>query len=110
MSYPKRVTIDAARTLAFGGVGVAYAAVGTPLEAFARIIAFKNLLGVTIWISFDGVNDHLILPSSNSQIIDFSTNQSTIENYFVAQGTQFYVRHIAGGAPQDGLISIEVMR
>jgi len=109
MAYPKRITIDAARTVAFGGIGAAYAAVGGAVATAARIVILNNLTDQTLWISADGVNDQFILPAGGFKLIDVSANRTTVENYFIPEGTVFYVRH-AGVAPTSGSVYVEILR
>lgn len=109
MSYPKKLIADPIRVLAFGGIAVAYAPVGTLLLSPARIFCLNNLTNVNLMASLDGVNDHFILPPGGFKLIDCTANRTTIENFFVAEGTIFYVRDI-GVAAASGSFYVEVIR
>lgn len=109
MAYPKRFIVDTIRTLAFGAIGAAYAAIGAVLASPCRILSIKNLTDQTILFSVDGTNDHFILPTGGFEIIDISANRTTIENFFLSQGTIFYAQH-NGVAPTTGAVYIEIIR
>jgi len=109
MAYPKRFIIDTIRTAAFGAIGAAYAAVGAALASPARIYCIKNLTNENLSFSFDGVNEQIVVPPNGFELIDISTNRTNQENFFLAEGTFFYVRH-RGAAPASGDIFIEVIR
>lgn len=109
MGYPKRLIIDTIRTLAFGGIGPAYAVIGTALLSPTRVFCLNNLTNQTLLFSIDGVNDHFILPSSSFKLIDVSTNRTTVENFFMPEGTLFYVKD-DGVAPASGAVYVEIIR
>lgn len=109
MAYSKRVTIDAYRTLAFGAIGAAYAAVGAALASPARIIIMTNLTDVAIDFSVDGATDQFYIPSGGFKLLDLTANAVGDMAYFLAEGTVFYARQAAGAAA-SGLITIEVIR
>lgn len=109
MGYPKRLIADTVRTTAFGGIGGAYTAVGTAIASPARILTLKNLTNQTLAFSDDGVNDKIVLPGNSFDKTDISTNRTTIENFFMAEGTVIYVRHL-GVAPTLGAVYVEVIR
>lgn len=108
MAYGTRAKFDSVRELAFGGIGAAYAALGTPLTDHARIVRFVNSTNVEIYVSVDGVNDHMRLAASSFVLYDFSTNKIQDDGLFVSVGTQFYVKQVAG-APASGSVWCEVV-
>lgn len=81
-----------------------YQAVGTPLTNGARIIKFNNLSNVTATLSWDGVNDHEILPTNSFVLLDISAARENAQFFEVQSGTQFYVKGSAG----TGLFYISV--
>jgi len=112
MAYPKRAIVDPVRTLGFAAIGAAYAAIGTPTASFARSIRMINLTDAPVVISIDGVNDHYVLTATAPGNVDeqsFCSNRTTIENCFLAEGTQFYVKDLAA-ATTSGSVYIQVLR
>lgn len=108
MGYPKRLRIDAIRTVAFGGIGAAYAAVGAALTEPCRIFCLTNLTDVDVYFSLDGVTDHFIVPSNSFKLIDITANKVRDEGFFISEGTVFYIVRVAG-APTTGSAYIEVL-
>lgn len=81
----------------------AFLPVGTPLQFPVRLIKFVNLSNVNVLISWDGVNNHEILPLGTAFTIDGSANRESSSNVWEIQsGTQFYVQ----GSPGTGFIYI----
>ncbi len=108
MAFGTKAKFDAVRELAFGGISGAYAAIGTPLTDHARIIRFANSTGVEIYISADGVTNHLRLASNGFVLFDFSTNKIQDDGLFMAVGTQFYAKQVSGAAA-SGAVWVEVV-
>ena len=73
-----------------------YQAVGTPLPQSMRVVKFTNVSSVTVTISWDGVNDHEILPANSFVLIDISGNRENSGTFEVQKGTQFYAKGSAG--------------
>lgn len=108
MAYGTRAQFDAVREVAFGGISGTYAVVGGPLTDHARIVIFTNSSNVEVYISDDGINNKLRMAANSFKLIDFSTNKISDDGLFVAIGTQFYVKQVAG-APASGGVWIEVI-
>jgi hypothetical protein len=81
-----------------------YQAVGTALTHGARIVKFTNLSGVTVTVSWDGVNDADILPANSFVLLDVSGAKENPQFLEVQSGTQFYVK----GASSTGLFYISI--
>ena len=72
-------------------------ALGTPLANSARLVKFVNNTNQTVLVSWDGINDHDVLPSGSFALYDFTSNRGNPSPYLAAaQGTQFYVSASAG--------------
>lgn len=98
-----RMQFEPQKTLAFGGIGAAYAPVGTPLVNPSRQFVVQNLTNATLQFSFDGVNDHFPLISNAAYDSDNTSNRAGTENFFsLAAGTTLYVKNI--GAPGAGAV------
>ena len=108
MAYGRRVDFEAIREVAFGGVGAAYANLGTALTDNARIIAITNSTNVEVYISFDGTTDHLRLAANSFKLFDLTANKVREDGYFLANQTQISQRRVAG-APTSGSVWAEVI-
>lgn len=108
MAFGTRAKLDEVRELAFGGIGAAYAALGTPLTDHARIVRFVNSTNVEVYISVDGVNNYIRMSAGSFVLYDFSTNRIQDDGLFVSIGTQFYVKQVSG-APASGAVWCEVV-
>lgn len=108
MAYGRRVAFEAVRTVAFGGIGAAYAAVGTATVDQARLISIFNATDANVTISFDGVTDHIIMASGSGQVFDFTANEVKDDGLFLKKGTIFYAKRTSG-APTAGSLWIQVM-
>lgn len=107
MAYAKRVQPDPIRSLAYGSISGSYAAVGTPLEKPARLVKFSNSTNVPVFISWDGVNNHMYIGPNGFTLLDIATNRVRDDGFFIVQGTQFYVASVSGSASSGG-VYIEV--
>lgn len=108
MAYPKRVRFEAVREVAFGAIGAAYSAIGSSIAHPARLIRISNTTNQDLYISTDGVNNHLRVASGSFILFDFTTNKVRDDGLFVQQGTVFYVKRV-GVAPTSGNVFLEVI-
>ena len=109
MTDTQRVLFDAVREAAFGAIAVNFTAMGAALTGPARIIAISNGTNADVYISFDGVNDHLRLAANGFKLIDITTNRTNQEDFLLASNTTIYQRRVAG-APTAGTLWVEVVR
>jgi hypothetical protein len=87
------------RTIAFGSISGTYAGIGTALANPARQFLIQNTTDVLLTYSFDGVNDHFVLPSSSFFLNDISSNKALPSGaFYLAEGTRLYVK----GSPTLG--------
>ncbi|MFQ5685104.1 MAG: hypothetical protein ACE5GV_00440 [Candidatus Scalindua sp.] len=108
MAYGRRVVFETIREVAFGGIGAAYAALGAVLGDNARIISFSNSTDQEIYISFDGINDHIRLAANSFKLYDLTSNKVRDDGYFLANRTQIYQKRVSG-APTLGSLWAEVI-
>lgn len=100
-----RLLAETLRTLAFGSISGTYAGIGAALSHPARIIKITNTTDVLITISLDGVNDHDVVPTSSSYIIDIASNNVLpAGSLTISQGQRFYAK----GAPTSGAVYLSV--
>lgn len=105
----QRIRFEPIRSIAFGAVSGAYAAVGTPLANASRLLMFDNIMDTALLISFDGSNDHIFIAASSSKIIDLASNRvGPVDQLELSESTTIYVKQ-ASGAPGSGTLYISTM-
>ncbi len=88
-----RLYPEALRSLAFGGISGTYAGIGTALANPARIIYIVNTTDGLLTYSFDGINDHFVIPSSGFLLLDVTSNMTSVGGSFtIAQGQRIYAK------------------
>lgn len=92
MSLAIRLQAEALRSLAFGSISAVYAGIGTSFAKPIRILNVQNLTDQTLLFSFNGIDDHFILPTEGFIILDVTTNKSLSQGWYIAEGTRLYVR------------------
>lgn len=107
MTYGQRVQFNPLTAVAFGSITASYAAFGAELPKPAHLIRLNNSTNQDVVISADGTTDHLRIASNSFVLLDFASNRVSDNAYFVAQGTQFYIKYVA--APSSGSAWIEVI-
>lgn len=105
MSLAIRIVPETLRSLAFGSITTDYAAVGGPLLNPSRILLFQNGTDAEVFFSWDGVNDHMIVPTLETIELPIAAARTVSGQAYVAQGTTFYVRY-AVGAPTGGSVFV----
>lgn len=76
-----------------------YQTLGTPLANPSVLLKFVNNSTSLVTVSYDGVNDHDISPSSSFYLYDFGSDAQSVsgdQRLSFAQGTQIYVKGSAG--------------
>ena len=107
----KKVYFDTLRSLAFGGISGAYAAVGDPLDQNARIICFTNTTQGDMIFSTDNtvVAGQILVPAGSFKLYDLTANlvPGKDDSFVIAKETQFYVKQ--SSAPVSGAVYIEIV-
>lgn len=105
----KRVYFDTLRSLAFGGISAAYAAVGSALTVQPRIICITNDTNGGMIFSDDSTNatGKLYLPASTFKLFDLTANMvpGKDDGFVIAEGTVIYVKQ--SSAPSSGGVYVE---
>lgn len=102
-----RAAFETLRSLAFGSISGAFAAVGGPLLNPARLVHVYNGCNTDMIFSIDGVNNDFYVPAGGFILFDFTTNHTSPQGFFIPQGTQFYVKQAS--APASGSVYITVV-
>jgi hypothetical protein len=96
MSVALKVLPEEIRTIAAGPINNAYTGIGPAFEHPIRIIHIQNLTDTILMFSFDGITDHVALPSNGFLLLDVTTNKTNqAGGMFIAEGTRIYVKEIA---------------
>lgn len=93
MNLSVRMLPETLRSLAFGAIGAGYAAVGTPFAHPAVILELQNGTDETLFFSFDGVNDHVVLPAAGFILLDVKANAGQAGALYIGQDTTIWVRY-----------------
>lgn len=104
MSLAIRLLPETQRSLAFGSIGAAYAGVGTAMTQKIRILYVFNQTDALLQFSFDGVNDHFVLPSLGYILLDITANKTREQGFFLGEGQRVYVKRI--GTPTSGSVYV----
>lgn len=108
MAYGRKAQFEAIREVAFGGIGAAYAAIGTATEDMVRSITISNQTNAQVYISFDGVTNHLRIAANSFKLYDITSNKTRDDGYYLPAGTIISQKRVAG-APTTGDFWVEVM-
>ena len=105
-----RAFFDEIRSLGFGGISGAYAAVGSPLEHTARGVCFTNNTAGDLFFTDDTSVDKIFVKAGSFKLWDIQSNVNPgrDDSYVLPVGTQFYVKQIT--APVSGSVYIENIR
>ena len=105
-----RVAYDDLRTLAFGGIGAAYAAVGTAFTNPVRLIKVTNSTNQDLLISFDGVSDKDISPAQSQYVYDYGSNKADAGGLMEQPiGNRVYVKRAGLVDPTSGTVYVTVI-
>ena len=105
----KRVYFDTLRSIAFGGISGAYAAIGTALTVEPRIICLSNNTDGDMIFSVDNTNatGNLFIPRGGFKLFDLTGNlvPGKDDGFVIAKGTIMYVKQAT--APTTGGVYLE---
>lgn len=93
------------RFLGFSSISSSYMGIGTAIDNPARVYFIQNNTDVMLTFSWDGVNDHFVLPSDGFFLLDSTANKSNNGGMLaVPTGTRTYVK----GSPTIGTVDLTV--
>ncbi len=96
MSNGLRIFPDSLRIREGAGFNGSYQTLGTPLRFASPLLKIVNNSNVSVTVSWDGINDHDIIPANSFALYDFCSDAGTIRGLFAAKNTQFYVKASVG--------------
>ena len=107
-SLSVRIRYEVLRSLAFGSISGAYALVGTKFANAVRILKITNTTDADLIISFDGVNNHDIIPARTAEVMDYGSNKANTGGQLdQAVGDAVYVKQVS--APTSGTVYVTVI-
>jgi len=95
MAFGTSVRFEPLREIAFGSVSGNYVSVGTPTSEHVRLVGFNNAMDQDIYLSFDGVKDHLRMAANSFILFDLSSNKIREDGLFLSVGTQLYIKEVS---------------
>lgn len=107
MTQAVRASFETLREVSFSALTAGYTALGAPLSSPARVIGITNSTDQDIYISIDGINDHLRLSKNSFKLFDVSTNTKTDYKFEFPKNMQVYVKY--ANAPASGVVWVETL-
>ena len=95
------------RSINSTGFDNSFQALGDPIEDAAVIFKIVNDSGVNIDVSLDGVTDHDVVITKESNLYNVRTNQGDFKDFSFQAGTQV---HVKGAAASTGLVYLVVIK
>jgi hypothetical protein len=89
-----RLRAETCRTLDYTSISTSYTALGAPYGHAIRVAFIQNQTNAHLMFSFDGVNDHFIVPDESFILQDICLNQSINDGLYSAVGSQLYVKRL----------------
>lgn len=93
---------EAIREVAFGSINATFTALGAVLAHDAFTVSMFNDSDQNIYVSTDGVTEHIKVAAQTGRVFDYKTN-----DMYRKAGTQFSIKYDAG-APTTGGFWLEV--
>ena len=102
-----RVFFEPIKTIAFGAIGAAYAAVGAATTHGIRMVRISNNTEGDMYFTTNSAQDEMFLPAGTFVLWDLQANnyEKTDPKFVLEVGTQFYVKQIT--APVSGSVYVE---
>lgn len=88
------VRVDAIRSVPIASITGSYTAIGTPFGHAMRVLHFINDSNGTYMISFDGINDNVVLLAESFALYDFTSDQDWNEKFRYERGTQLFIKYL----------------
>lgn len=102
-STKKKVAIETV-VIDFTDAGVAYAPIGVPTTRPAASILISSDVNAAVVVSFDGVNDVLMVSAGNKiETLNFNANSQNDGRLELASGTQVYARRRSSAVTNGAL-------
>lgn len=104
-----RLIVDPVHSLAAGSIGAAYMGIGPAFDHSGRMVFVNNLTDDVLTFSYDGVNDHFILPVYTSLLLTVDWNRDDVDDYLALPlGGRLYVKY--NYVPTGGSVYVTYFR
>ncbi len=107
MALAIKLLFEPMRSLGYASISGVYMGVGTVIDNPARQFLVQNLTNSTMIFSFDGVNDHFVLPANGFLLDDITSNKTQTQGLYIEKGSRLYVK--TDGTPTSGSVYFSVM-
>ena len=105
-----RLIADPVHSLAAGSMSAAYMGIGPVFDHSGRMVLVNNLTDDILTFSYDGVNDHFILPVYTSLLLTIDWNKDSVDDYLaIPKGSRLYVKH-SSYTPTVGSVYVTYFR
>lgn len=85
MGYGRKLLFEPIRSSAYSAIGSSYTAIGNPFDNQIRLFIINNDTDAPVFISFDGTNDHIFVPSFGHIVLDIAGNRVTEGGFFLSK-------------------------
>lgn len=106
-----RAFFEPLRSLGFGGISAAYAAVGSPTTHATRVFCITNDTEGDMIFSTDNTvaAGEMFVAAGSYKLYDIQSNMNAQfdDKYVLQVGTQFYVKQVT--APVSGSVYVEIL-
>lgn len=104
-----RARFENLRSLLFSSISGSYAAVGGAFANPVRIVKVSNTTNANLLVSFNGTEDHDIVPANSFVLYDFTSNKANSADYLqLAQNGLVYVKQ-ESSAPTSGTAYVTIV-
>jgi len=94
------------RYATYDTIDTAYIPMGSGFNNASRIIVLQNLTNALLMFSFDGIEDHLLLPSQGQLVLDITANKSITSGFYLPEGQKIYVRKVETPTSGSAVLSV----
>jgi hypothetical protein len=103
-SLAVRMYPEVMRSVGFSSISGTYIGIGTALDNPSLQLIIQNLTDQSVVISWDGINDHLVLVSGCAWDSDNTSNRAREQGLYIPQGQRFYARQLEDTSPTSGAV------
>lgn len=104
MADSQRMVAEPIRSLASGSIVAGYTAIGGTLDHKLRILHVQNLTDALLMFSFNGDDDHFVLPAQGFMLLDVTANEVGARGLYISTETALFVKRI--GTPTTGTVYV----
>lgn len=107
--YSPRLYPEVLRELDYTSLSGSYIGIGTPFANPSVQTIIQNLTDQDVYISWDGINNHLRLVSGCAWDTDNCANKTSSDGAYFPAGQRFYAKLVGGTSPTLGVVCITTL-